>query len=437
MKLLNIVKISKDFLKKYLRNALIISTLVVVSSSLFANFFSYLFQLLIGRALNIADYGVVIAMFSVYSIIGVPFGIIANAITKIVSEVKDTNYPKDVSYFFYSIFRINFVLSVCIGIGIYFLRDYLADYLNISDTSIFFSFSLFLFFSLVFTFNKSFLQALKRFKALSLETFALAFSKFLVAVIVLYLGLGINEIFYLLSISLLIGGLVGFALLSKNIHRSFRQFKKRYLKKIATFSLFSSFTFFGVNLIFNNDLLLVKHLFSSEMAGFYSSAAVIGRIIFYGVSPIAMVLFPICAERFFKKEDYLTPLIKGIVVVFILSFMGFLILYFFPSFVVRILFGDKYITAIGFLPLYALYMVPYSMVSILGWLLVAISKLKEGSVALVFAGIQYFSIKLFFNQNIYQVLYVSIIISFILSFLYLYFVLKEYFRSKNLVSVNK
>src|SRR3989339_685572 len=81
-----------DFAKKHLKNSLVQGTVVVTIASLFANFFAYLFQLLMGRALSIEDYGTLISLFSILALITMPLGIIANAVTKVVSEIKDIDY---------------------------------------------------------------------------------------------------------------------------------------------------------------------------------------------------------------------------------------------------------------------------------------------------------------------------------------------------------
>jgi len=407
------------FAKKHLKNNLIQGTIIVTTASLFSNFFAYLFQLLMGRALSVNEYGVLISLFSIQAIITLPMGVIANAITKIVSEVKEVNYPKGLSYFFYSIFRINFVISLLISLVFYLFRYYISRYLNITNVELFKPFTLLLFVGLIFSFNTSFLQALKRYKALSADAFARSFFKFVVAVLVFYFSFGLDKAFYLLSFFILLAGIFGYGLLSKNIRFEYRKFNKSNLKRIVSFSLGSTFTFLGLSLIFNNDVLLVKHLFSPETAGYYSSASVMGHIIFYGVSPIATVLFPVCAERYHQRKNYLEPLIKGISIVGILSLIGFIAMYFFPSLVVNILFGAKYLNSIKYIPLYALYMVFYSLVSVLGWLLVAISKLKTGSFAFLAAVLQYLLIKFVFNNSVEQVLYVSITVSFILLIIFL------------------
>ena len=425
------LKILKGYLlNKRTDNILFIGSVFVIFSSLFSSFFSYLFQVLMGRALSVNDYGVLVALFSIFSIISLPYGFISPAITKIVSEIKDIDYPKGLSYFFYSVFRINFFIAFLLSFLPYLFRKYIADYLKISDIDLFVPFFLYLFSTLVFAINMAFLQALKRFKALAVEYFSVSFAKFITAILALYFSFSIGGTFGILALLTLFAGLIGYKLLLKNIVFSHRKFSKSNLNRIATFSVASSFTFLGITFLFNNDVLLVKHLFDSQTAGFYSSAAVIGRIIFYGVSPISMVLFPECAERFFKKQDYLNPLIKGSAAVFFLSMLGFVIMYFFPTYVVKILFGDKYINAVEFLPLYALYMVSYTMVSVLGWLLVAISKLKEGALALGVAAIQYFSVKYYFNNSVSQVLWVSIILTSLLLMAYVGFIWREYVDSK-------
>lgn len=280
------LKIKKIFSSKVVQGSFIITL-----TSLFANFFSYLFQLLAGRALSVSDYGILIALFSVQALVGLPTGIIANAVTKKVTEIKDIDYPNGLSLFFYSLFKLNLIFSLVTVIVLFFFKSYVLTYLNISATGLYFPFLLYVFFSMLFVYDRSFLQALHRYKALSILNISQSLGKLLTAGIVLYLALDLIWVFVLLSIFILLFELVSLTLLFKNIHKKYGVFSSEHLVKILKFSFLSSFGFIGVSLILNNDVLLVKHLFSEDVAGYYSSSAIIGRIIFYGASPLAVVLF--------------------------------------------------------------------------------------------------------------------------------------------------
>ena len=417
-------------IKNLFKNKIVLGSFIVTLSSIFTNFLAYLFQLVMGRALSVSEYGVLIAFFSLQSILTLPTGIIANSVTKTVTEIKNDDYPNGLSLFFYSLLKLNLAFSLVIVILMYLFKDFIFSYLNISDTTLFLPFLFYVFISILFIYDKSFLQGLHRYKAFSLVGFLHVLGKLFTALIVLYYSLNLLWVFILLALFILLFEAFSLYLLFKNINKKVGLFSTKHLGKILRFSFFSSFGFLGITLIFNNDILLVKHLFNAEIAGFYSSSAVMGRMVFYGASPIATVLFPICAERYHQKKGYLDVMFKGLTAVFLMSLAGFIVFYFFPEYIIKLMFGDKYLGSAQYLPLYSLYMLFYSVTAVFTWLLVSVSRLKLVSITLLGAFIQYISIKFIFNQNVSQVLYTSIAVCAGILGVYVLSFIKEFYLVK-------
>lgn len=383
-------------------------TLLVVVSSFSSNIFAYLFQLVLGRALSVSDYAILTSFFSLMVFVTIPLTIFNTAIVKIVSEIKNIDYPKTVSEFYFSIILFCFGLGVITFLCLIAFQNQILSYLNISDTRAYFNFTLMILFGFLTASALPFLQALQRFKAYSFFALLASILKFSGALLVLALNLKLFRVFQYITYQHLFLFSLSILILSKNVKRTHGKFLLSHIKKILNFTFLSSFSLLGLSFLLNNDILLVKHFFTAEISGFYSSATIIGKILFYAVSPISVVVFPIVAEKYSKNEDYISYIVWGTLAVFAFSSILSLGLILFPSKVISLLFSSAYLTAGTYLPLYSLFIVLYSSTYTLGNLLVAVSKVKITSLSLLFAFAHYFLIQFYFHNSVKEIILVSI-----------------------------
>src|SRR3989338_2342358 len=97
---------------------------------------------------------------------------------------------------------------------------------------------------------------------------------------------------------------------------------------------------------------------------------------------------------------------------------GVFVYWLFPKLVIGILFGQKYLVAEPYLPLFGAFMFVYTLLYLFGTFFISISKFKQGSLMLVGAIIQILGIH-FFHENLYQVITISIIATVISLFLFI------------------
>ena len=160
---------------------------------------------------------------------------------------------------------------------------------------------------------------------------------------------------------------------------------------------------------YNPDILLVKHFFSTEQAGIYSSASIVGRIIFFGTSMVTGVMFPVISGKKAAGQDY-RPIFWGALGLVSMGAIGLGTIYFlFPSYVVQVLFGQSYIAAVPLLPYFAVFMGLCAVLNLLGNFFLATKNFLVAPILLVGALAQAGAIW-FWHESLVQVIGISALI---------------------------
>lgn len=393
----------------YNKHFIITRSFLVIGASLIANVFAYLFTVTAGRYFSVSNYGDLGVLFALSGTIPLITQFYLSGIPKLVTEIKDNNYPHRLSKLFFSVFKINALVAIAVLVIMLISSDFIANYLKIPEVSTVRIFSFALSAGILVSFFPLFLQGLMRFKAFSFITVLTAVLKFAVALVVIYLGLTVKDIYTGLTITTILIGVLTFIILKKNIVKEpVYDLAKEDTMKLLKYSFGGAFALIGLNFVSNYDVVLVKHFFEPDVAGIYYSASVIGKIVYYAAVPAAVVMLPVCAEKFVKGENYVKPfftsfgLSVGIAAIITLSY--FLI----PHFIISILFGERYIPAEPYLGLYAIFMLLYTILNMYALFLIAISRFRLSALTILAAISQYIGLHIF-NNSIEQAIWVSII----------------------------
>jgi len=414
-------------------NIALYGTFFVTFASIIGNFFAYLFQLIIAKVLSISEFGDLTALFSLMIFISAPLSIFSVSLVKWVSIIKNQNYPKKLTEFFYTILIFSFIYSFFVFILLFLLKNFIIGYLQLSTPKSYLFFNLYVFIANLTFIFLPILQSLQRFKAYSLLNLFNMFNRFLVALVSLIFSLKLINVLKLLFIQVIFSIFLAFLALKKNLVYSYFKFNMLHIKKVLKFAAFSSFSVLGLTLLLSTDILLVKHFFDSNIAGIYSSVTVLGKIVFWVNGPIILVAFPLFSEKYakgiipFKHLSYTFLAVLGV------SFSIFLIMSLFPSFIISLLFGTKYSLASSFLPKYSLFMVLFSLNALFVQFFIAIERLYLSSLIFISLLIEYILIQLFFNKSIYIVLNVLVFNQFFMLTIFIIYLLylKKYYLLKN------
>ena len=328
------------------------------------NVANYFFQFYMARNLSTEDYGILNSLMSLMMILTVPTGVILMVLAKYSSHFKALKDMAQVRALFLNSLK-KVLLYSSLGLVLYLLFSrYLGSFLKVPSLLPIIILGFIIFFSLLLPVNLGILQGLQKFWSFGIGcglggAFRLMFGIFLVA-----LGLRVNGALAAIALSSFVLTIFTFIPLRllfspKLAPAAYNPPKhnpgiKENNNALIAYSLPVMLALFSFMVLVSLDLILVKHYFSAEEAGIYSSAAVLGRALFFLPTAIVMALFPMVSEQHTLKQDTYQLLKKGLGLTLLLSGVGALVYLFAPGLAISILFGAKFEVAAPLLQLFPL-----------------------------------------------------------------------------------
>ncbi len=184
------------------------------------------------------------------------------------------------------------------------------------------------------------LQGTCRFRGLAWNMAAEAVTKFVGAMVLIELGLGVLGAVAAISVSVI---------LAFCLPDNARELRGRAVARSAApvGEARQAIVFFvGQVIISNIDILMVKHFFRPDVAGLYAAIALVGRLLYFGAWSVVSAMFPVSAEN---KENNSSGSLLAIPLLLVtgMSTVFVLVLATFPTLVFQSLFGSHFPTAVG------------------------------------------------------------------------------------------
>lgn len=411
-------------LKKFLSGRDFSGVIIVTIGTYIASFFSYLLQFFLGRLLSIEDYGTFSAFLSLSYLLGVPAGVFSTALVKYVSDQSGKEDFHKLSAMYYKLLKGSISLGILLFVILVILRTYISSYLKIDDGSLVISFALLMSGTYVTVIPLGYLQGLLRYRSYSLTMVVFSFLRFLMPVLFVILGYKLYGVFGGMTVSMVIGTIFGLKLLKRNIVSLSTEDISSDVKKIIDFSLPVMFVTFGLTLLNNIDVILVKRLFSPEDAGYYAGVVTLGKILLFGTSTISLVMYPKISHMFAQKVSVTKKVLFFTFLQFGVVCLGTLVFNIFPRLLTTVFFGQRFSASIPYLPMFSIFIGLYVMVNFFVLLLLAINKTKVFMFLLPAVLVQYFLIS---NsvENLSDVIKVNVYITAILLVIICAYVVKS------------
>ena len=349
---------SKITESKFIRDALIMMIAMTLS-----NFFNYLYQLMMGRLLTPQEYGELFSLLSLFYLFSVVFTTINTSITKFTTVYATKGgYGKIKSLLVKA--SKNFAL---IGILVYgivvLLSPAVSNFLKIEDSKYMIVLFASIPFGLILPAYQGVLRGLQRFPALGTSMVSWALFKLLFGVAFVVLGYGV------------LGGLAGvflahvaaflITLLFLQDLLSYEGFDAVELEDIIRYSGLAFLAIFAYTTMWNIDVIIVKHSLSPLEAGNYSAISVLGKIVLFAPGAVGIIVFPKAAEKHESGVKHSYILIKGLVLAMLISSTIVIAYALFPETIIRIIYGEKYLTIAPYLWKYGLAMMFFSMIGVM------------------------------------------------------------------------
>lgn len=384
------------------------SALVFVGSTA-ANFSGWLYHLFVGRILGPEKYAELSALFALFYILNVLSSVAQISLLKFFSVFKARNDYGQANTLFWTITKKIAIVEVVFAIVLLPFTPFLSAYLHISSYGYFLLVYIIFATSTIAVVGGAALQGFQRFMPLAVLSNIGMFLRLITGIAGAFFGVGWTLI---ASIASNIGSYVLYFFPLRFIFRHKPKPITMSKQDAVRYAIPVLMTTLGITVLNSQDVLLVKHYFTSFDAGIYASLSVLGKIIFYASSAVGFVLFPLVAERKELRSDFRRSVLLGLVAVGTMSFAITVVYFLFPNIVVLPL-GPAFTGAIPYLGWFGIFVTFYTMATLLIQTLLAMGATKIWLITMTAAFIQYLLITLY-HATLYEITYVNTLVAMIL-----------------------
>ncbi len=346
------------------------NSFIVLALTTFGSAVNYLCQILMGRALEVSEFGTINSIFSIMSITGVAGTTAGMLISKFLAEKLADQGEQEIRQYIVSVTRKLFVggfLLVFIGAV---LCVALNPILHVEDILLVLLTMVTVIVSLFPPYFQGVFGGLQKFFHLGIYTILVPVIK-LLGVGSLFFVKDVNSVYYVV-ISVIIANLIAIAagIIQTDVFIDGRILA--FTRKISDSKFRVDRQFwepFAVNIcmmfMMNIDILYLKVYCGSEHAGYYSSAVLFGRIIYYCVTALGSVLLPMVSYANRSKESTWKMLKQTLLFTSVISVILLVPVNLFGSSILSLIYGSQYADAAGFLKYASLISVSISLNTIL------------------------------------------------------------------------
>ncbi len=403
-----------NLINRLIRHELVSGSFYIFLGTFSSNILAFLLNLFLARNLTYSDYAIYASLLSVITLAAVP----ANSLNTIIVKYATGFFAKEkigeLKSFYLFFLKVIILMSVLIIFIFSIFSVPFKNYLRI-DNSGYIVISGVVIVTLYFNMlNSAYLQSLLKFKFLSFSVTFGGLIKILTGILFVFLGFRAFSGLYAIIFMAMGTFLIAFVPLI-NILKA-KEIKIKQLKnEMLGGYVFSTFvTVLFLTSFTSSDVILVKHFFSPQMAGFYSGMSLIGKVIFYFTAPISMVMFPILIKRHAMGRNFINTFYLSLFLVFLPSVAISIFYFLFPDFVIKLFLGGRdYLFIAKYLGIFGLNLTIFSLLNVCINFFLSLGRTKIVFPVTVAAILQIILIYVY-HGNFYQVIGVSMLVSVIL-----------------------
>jgi len=392
-------------IRKFSQNAFFQATFLMYLATAFSSLGSYLYHFLMARMLPTrADLGELESAIAFFYILSVPLTTLSIVVMKFVSSYKGRDEIEKISGLYSYLFKRLLVVGILGTVFLLGLSPIINSYLHVTSPMIGVLIALNFAIGVIFIFYRGMAQGITNFLALAASSLSESVGKIIISVILVGVGLSV------------IGGLIGYTLsgilgifVLYFFVKSFRVKKSSFTqqKDLLRYSITVFLTVFGMSSIIASDVILVRHFFPGNISGDYAILSIMGKVIFFALSPITQVVFPFVSEKHARGDSYARYLFGG----FLLTLCGGIVmiaLFFWQEkLLIFLLPGERYMSIAPLLGIMGIFYTLYTLSSLLSNFLLSIHESKQNIIIVPLAIVQIIGIYIF-HANLQMVIFVSI-----------------------------
>ncbi len=398
-------KFMRDKIKRIIKHPLFAGSFILTAGNFLGNVTNYLFHLITGRVLGPKDYAVLTSLISLTYFTGIFSTVILTTIMREIAKLWSRKKKAEAISFFKKSYWQVFILGMFINLVCYILSRPLATFLKIDNPNFIILAAFVSFVAFINIPNLAFTQALMNFKFLAGISVGGGILKIVFVFLLTLVGISIGKILGAIILSgaiILTISFIPFVLKNREGDKD-GEIKEINIKGFWINSLPVFLAVLGMTSLYTSDIVLTKHYLSSFDAGLYSSASVLGKVIFFASSPILTVMMPLTIKKKEENTNYRKPLYLTLGFILLVCLFLALLYFTFPKTILFMLYGKKYLAAARYLGIFSIFISFYSLANVLTSFYMALEDKLIGYFPLGAALVQILLIKLF-HQDIYQII---------------------------------
>jgi len=312
---------------------------VLLATTLVAHFLLYLMHVVMARSLGPDGYGALASLLALMYLRVPVTTTIQFSAARVTSVLVARGQREEAGGLLLYLSRRLAPYALAVFIFLLVASPPIASFLNLQSSWLVVLVGLTFFLAAFLSINRGLLQGRQEFGGLGGNLIVEAASRLIFALLLVGIGWGVQGATLSYALGMLLAYLAALYPL-----RAWLAPKAEVLSdlKIDPMALTILMTNVGLALLFNTDMLVVKHYFPEEMAGTYAALSFIGKIIVFLGGPITMVMFPMVSELAASKRRSYVPLQVSILLTLLASLAVIVACWLWPTLIVRSIFGSQY-----------------------------------------------------------------------------------------------
>jgi len=363
---------------------------IVLVGMFIGNFLNYLTRIIIARWLGPSEYGLynlglaILGFCTTISLLG-----LSDVVTRYISFYNAKKDLEKIKGVLYSAIQISLPISFIFSIFVFIFADKISNMFHTSNLiPVLQTFSISIPFSILFLI---FISSFRGFKATKYKVYSqdllYPLSKIILTIYFIYFGYSLMGVTVSYVLSTIIATIFSFFYLSKTFH-FFGTVKPKYNRKeILFFSAPLLFSGILVIILGWTDTVMLGIFRTPEEVGIYQAALPTTTILMSIATSFGFIFLPIISELQSKQKD-IENIYKSVVRwIFSINLPVFLVMLFFPTAVMKILFGKDFLEASVPLLILSFGYFAYTFIVPSYSILVAINKTKLNFLAILIGAI--------------------------------------------------
>jgi len=320
------------------RNRLVRQNLVLFAGGLVAGVGGFVYHAIAGRVLGPAGYGQVAFLIAVYAVGTAPALILVVVLARYTATLAARGDSGVRSLLGRTARLVAIPCLLAVLLTTLLARPVAAfEHLGSTIPIVILGFSIALIWQVAIP--RGILQGLQRFPALSLNLSVELIVRTVVVFALLKAGYAVSGA----MAAVFVGLAVCFVLGLYTLRDSFKHVGARVqLRVMAGFSLTAAAGIIGIQILYNQDVILAVHYLSSHDGGIYGGLNKIGTILFFLTLSVSQVLFPRVVEAVAKEQHPGRILLSSAGILTALGMGALLVFAIVPGLVVGVLFGSGF-----------------------------------------------------------------------------------------------